>query len=88
MMNTNHSMGLKAKTRLSNGIIYILLILMSIIWLTPFVCILLSPGEGFVLISACPSFSPAVFFRKRRSVYHKPRKITIVLDFAAKRGKI
>ena len=41
MMNTNHSMGLKAKTRLSNGIIYILLILMSIIWLTPFVCILL-----------------------------------------------
>ena len=41
MMNTNHSMGLKAKTRLSNGIIYAILIIMSIVWLTPFVCILL-----------------------------------------------
>lgn len=43
MMNTNHSnhMGLKAKSRLSNTVIYVILILMSIIWLTPFVCILL-----------------------------------------------
>ncbi|MBP3521343.1 MAG: sugar ABC transporter permease [Oscillospiraceae bacterium] len=43
MMNTNHSnhMGLKAKSRLSNGVIYAILIIMSIVWLTPFVCILL-----------------------------------------------
>ena len=43
MMNTNHSnhMGLKAKSRISNTVIYVVLILMSIIWLTPFVCILL-----------------------------------------------
>lgn len=43
MMNTNHSnhMGLKAKSRISNTAIYVVLILMSIIWLTPFVCILL-----------------------------------------------
>lgn len=43
MMNTNHSnhMGLKAKSRVSNTVIYVILILMSIIWLTPFVCILL-----------------------------------------------
>jgi arabinogalactan oligomer/maltooligosaccharide transport system permease protein len=34
-------MGLKAKTRLSNGIIYAILIVMSIIWLIPFVFILL-----------------------------------------------
>ena len=43
MMNTNHSnhMGLKAKNRLSNGIIYAILIVMSIVWLAPFICILL-----------------------------------------------
>lgn len=43
MMNTNHSnhMGLKTKSRISNTVIYVILILMSIIWLTPFVCILL-----------------------------------------------
>lgn len=43
MMNTNHSnhMGLKAKSRISNTVIYVILILMSIIWITPFVCILL-----------------------------------------------
>lgn len=43
MMNTNHSnhMGLKAKNRLSNGVIYAILIVMSIIWLAPFICILL-----------------------------------------------
>ncbi len=34
-------MGLKAKTRLSNGIIYAILIVMSIIWLIPFIFILL-----------------------------------------------
>ncbi len=33
-------MGLKAKTRISNGIIYVILTLMSIIWLIPFFCIL------------------------------------------------
>ena len=41
MMKTDHSMGLKAKSRLSNGIIYAILIIMSIVWITPFVCILL-----------------------------------------------
>ncbi len=42
MMNTNHShMGQRAKTRASNAAIYAILIIMSIIWLTPFVCILL-----------------------------------------------
>ncbi len=35
------SMGLKASRTLSNTIIYILLIIMSIIWLFPFVCIVL-----------------------------------------------
>lgn len=35
------SMGLKASRTISNTIIYILLILMSIIWLIPFVCIVL-----------------------------------------------
>ncbi|MGN0506386.1 MAG: sugar ABC transporter permease [Lachnospiraceae bacterium] len=34
-------MGLKAKTRAGNIIVYIILVLMSIIWLVPFVCILL-----------------------------------------------
>ena len=34
-------MGLKASARISNTIIYILLIIMSIIWLIPFVCIVL-----------------------------------------------
>lgn len=34
-------MGIKAKNRLSNTLIYILLVVMTIIWLTPFVCILL-----------------------------------------------
>ena len=42
MMNAEHThMGQRAKTRLSNTIIYIILIVMSIVWLTPFVCILL-----------------------------------------------
>ena len=44
-MNNNslekRHMGLRAVNRISNTIIYILLILMSIIWLIPFVCIVL-----------------------------------------------
>ena len=44
-MNNNslekRHMGLRAMNRISNTIIYILLILMSIIWLIPFVCIVL-----------------------------------------------
>ncbi len=34
-------MGLKASARISNTIIYILLIIMSVIWLVPFICIVL-----------------------------------------------
>ena len=42
MMNKEHShMGQRAKTRLSNTVLYIILIVMSVVWLTPFVCILL-----------------------------------------------
>ena len=42
MMNTERShMGQRAKTRLSNTVLYIILVVMSVIWLTPFVCILL-----------------------------------------------
>lgn len=40
-MSNNKHMGLKAKTRLSNSVIYAILIIMSIIWLIPFVFILL-----------------------------------------------
>ena len=49
-MNTNNtaaidkqkrSMGLKASARISNTIIYIVLVIVSIIWLIPFVCIVL-----------------------------------------------
>ena len=44
-MNNNslekRHMGLRAVNRISNTIIYILLILMSIIWLIPFICIVL-----------------------------------------------
>ena len=39
--NEKRHMGLKASRTLSNTVIYILLILMSIIWLIPFVCIVL-----------------------------------------------
>jgi len=35
------SMGLKASARISNTIIYVLLIVMSIVWLIPFICIVL-----------------------------------------------
>lgn len=38
--NTTH-LGMKAKNTISNTVIYVVLVLMSIIWLTPFVCILL-----------------------------------------------
>ena len=34
-------MGLKASARISNTIIYILLIIMSVVWLVPFICIVL-----------------------------------------------
>ena len=37
----NKMLGMKAKNRISNTIIYIILILISIIWLAPFVCIVL-----------------------------------------------
>ena len=45
-MSTNNTsskkhMGLKASTRLSNTAIYIILVIISIIWLIPFVCIVL-----------------------------------------------
>ena len=39
--NEKRSMGLKASRAISNTIIYIVLIVMSIIWLIPFVCIVL-----------------------------------------------
>ena len=41
MSNEKRHMGLKASARISNFIIYILLIIMSVIWLVPFVCIVL-----------------------------------------------
>ncbi len=41
MTTKKQHMGLRAKTRLSNGIIYAILIIMSVIWLIPFVFILL-----------------------------------------------
>ncbi len=39
--NKGKHMGMKAKATLGNAVIYIILILMSIIWLIPFVCIVL-----------------------------------------------
>ncbi len=41
MNNQKRHMGLKASARISNTIIYVLLIIMSIIWLIPFLCIVL-----------------------------------------------
>ena len=38
--NKSH-LGMRAKSTISNTVIYVILVLMSIIWLTPFVCILL-----------------------------------------------
>lgn len=40
-MNEKRHMGLKASARISNTLIYILLIIMSVIWLIPFICIVL-----------------------------------------------
>lgn len=39
--NTKKHMGLRTKNRISNTVIYFILILMTVIWLIPFVCILL-----------------------------------------------
>ncbi|MDD3401459.1 MAG: sugar ABC transporter permease [Eubacteriales bacterium] len=42
MMRSNaHHMGMRTKTKISNTIIYIVLVIMMLIWLIPFVCILL-----------------------------------------------
>ena len=41
MMSTDRKLGMKAKERIGNAFVYLLLIIMSIIWLTPFVCIVL-----------------------------------------------
>jgi ABC-type maltose transport systems, permease component len=40
-MNEKRHMGLKARARISNTIIYVVLIIMSVIWLIPFICIVL-----------------------------------------------
>ena len=40
-MSKDRKLGMKAKERIGNIFVYILLIIMSIIWLTPFVCIVL-----------------------------------------------
>ena len=41
MMSKDRKLGMKAKERIGNIFVYIMLIIMSIIWLTPFVCIVL-----------------------------------------------
>lgn len=41
MASNRNGLGMKAKRHISNTIIYILLVLISIIWLAPFVCIVL-----------------------------------------------
>ena len=40
-MSKDRKLGMKAKERIGNIFVYIMLIIMSIIWLTPFVCIVL-----------------------------------------------
>jgi len=40
-MNEKRHLGLKASARISNTIIYVVLIIMSIVWLIPFICIVL-----------------------------------------------
>ena len=56
-------MGIRTKNTISNTVLYVILVLMSIIWLTPFVCILLesfrteSTGRvGYIIPSSslCP----------------------------------
>ena len=41
MMSNENKLGMKAKERIGNAVVYIILIIMSVIWLTPFVCIVL-----------------------------------------------
>lgn len=41
MAYENEGLGMSAKRKIGNGIIYFILVVMSIIWLTPFVCIVL-----------------------------------------------
>ena len=41
MAKEKQGLGMKAKNRISNFFVYILLIIISIVWLTPFVCIVL-----------------------------------------------
>lgn len=41
-----HHMGMKAKNAIGNTIIYIILVIMSIIWLFPFICIVLESFRG------------------------------------------
>jgi len=40
-MNEKRHLGLKASARISNTLIYILLVIMSVVWLIPFICIVL-----------------------------------------------
>ena len=40
-MNEKRHLGLKASARISNTLIYILLIIMSVVWMIPFICIVL-----------------------------------------------
>ena len=49
--SSKRHMGLKASTAISNTVIYVLLVLMSVIWLIPFVCIVL---QSFRVESAHP----------------------------------
>ena len=41
MSSNKHHMGLKASNAISNTVIYIVLVIMSIVWLIPFICIVL-----------------------------------------------
>jgi arabinogalactan oligomer/maltooligosaccharide transport system permease protein len=41
MAKNKNGLGMKTKNHISNGIIYLILVIMSIVWLTPFVCIVL-----------------------------------------------
>ncbi len=46
MSDNRKHMGMKAKTTIGNTVIYIILVLMSIIWLIPFVCIVFESFRG------------------------------------------
>ena len=54
-------MGIKAKTRISNTLIYFILIIMSIIWLVPFVCIVLQSFRGGAAKGLSSEIIPAVW---------------------------